>query len=207
MHARHKIDEAGIRKESEKLLQELETSPNSIIKESTSHRQFLEKLLDTFNNRRSAIDSRATFICTIGLALFGFLLTQSKEIFKGLSGPIISLLIILEILPLIVSIIYSLSLIAPLRRPRQKRRIREKTLTWFFHIPLQTLDEYQANVLGLTEYELAEQTAKQVYELSLLLRIRYCRLMNACWYLGMSIIIFCIFLIGNYVRQIYLGGV
>lgn len=207
MHAKTKIDEAELKKESGKLPQGLETFPNSITKEITSHRQFLEKLLDTFNNRRTAIDSRATFICTIGLALFGFLLTQSGEIFKNLSGPKISLLIILEVLPLIVSIIYSLSLIAPLRRPRQKRRIKEKTLTWFFHIPSQTLDEYKANVLGLTEYELAEQTAKQVYELSILLRIRYCRLMYACWYLGISIILFSIFLVGNYVWQIYLGGV
>lgn len=206
-HAKSPIEGTGIPQEGGNLVHGSKLPTSVVTKDRTSHRQFLEKLLDTFNNRRTAVDSRATIICTVGLAFFGFLLTQSKEIFNGLSTFKVSLFVTLVLIPLVVSVIYSLSLIAPLRRPRKKRINEEKTLTWFFHIPQQTLAEYQENIMGLTESQLVEQTAKQVYELSVLLRTRYCRLIYSCWYLGISIILFTILLIGNYIWQYFLRGI
>jgi hypothetical protein len=170
-----------------------------------SHRQFLEKLLDTFNNRRTAVDVRATVICTVSLALFGFLITQGAEIFKGFSTTVRLVMISMVILPTFGSVAYSLSLVAPLRRPRKERKNRG-TLTWFYQIPNQTLSEYQANIKALTDSELIDQTAKQVYELSVLLKNRYDRLMNACQYLEIAIILLFVFLMANYIHMILSKG-
>jgi hypothetical protein len=173
---------------------------------TASHRQFLEKLLDTFNNRRSAVDSRATIICTISLAMFGFLLTQGPDIFKSLPATVRYIMIALVIAPTFGAVAYSLSLIAPLRRPRKERKTKMKSLTWFYKIPEQTLSEYQASVKGLTESELIDQTSKQVYELSVLLKTRYDRLLYACWYLEIAIILLFAFLVVTYIRIIGSGG-
>ena len=59
---------------------------------------------------------------------------------------------------------------------------------------------------ALTEAELIDQTAKQVYELSVILRSRYKRLQYSCWYLEIAMMLFFIFLVVTYVRVIISGG-
>jgi hypothetical protein len=199
--------ETALENKNRNITQSLSKFADTSTPEGTvSHQQFLEKLLDTFNNRRSAVDSRATIICTISLALFGFLPTQGSDIFENLPVTARYIIISMVIVPTFASVVYSLSLIAPLRRPRKERKTKTKTLTWFYKIPEQTLPEYQASIKALTESELIDQTAKQVYELSVLLKARYDRLLYACWYLEIAIILLFAVLVVTYIRIIGSGG-
>lgn len=174
---------------------------------STSiQRQFCEKLLDTFNNRRSAVDNRTYVIGTIGLAFFGFLLTQGDTVFADFQPETRHVCLALLLVPSFASIAYCLSLITPLRRPRRRRKAKEHSLSWFYLIPDQPLLEYEAQINKLTDADLTRETIRQVYEIAGVLKIRYDRLRLACIYLETAVILFFLMLITKYVWFIWREG-
>jgi hypothetical protein len=161
----------------------------------TSQRQFMDKLLDTFNNRRTAVDARATLICTFSVALFGYLFTQPATLLGDTPSRGTIGMYVLLLLPSFASVVYSLSLVAPLRRATRERRADTRSLTWFYLIPRYSMDEYSVEVRNLSDRDILDLTIKQVHELSCLLQQRYRRLTLASQYLNVSLItIFVLFL-------------
>lgn len=151
--------------------------------------QFLETLLMTLNGRRHAVDARAAVVCTISIALAGFLLSQSDTLYGGLPSILPEILPIIALVPTFIAVIKSVSLIAPVRRFTAVRGTRPRSLTWFYRIPELSLAEYRNSVKKLSTDDVVDQTAKQIYELSILLRARYRQLISTCRYLGAGLIL------------------
>lgn len=157
--------------------------------DSFDHRmQLVGALLQTCDNRRSALDVRATVLVTIALALMGFILAEKATVFSHLPQVLMVGVSSLVVFFAILSLSFSLRTVAPLHDDPSADAETTNSVTYPYHISDQPVEEYCKRISALSRDEVLCCSAKQIYELSGVLRQRYDALTKSSVYLWLSII-------------------
>lgn len=166
--------------------------------------EFLYNVLNWLDDRRNAIDMRATVVLAIGSLAIGSLFAQWKvgEFLYTPQSNIMKYGYLADIIIFIIAILKSLSLIAPINRPSElKKKIQKnkeafRTLTFFYDIAEhETKESYYELLKGKSENEIKIELSKQVVEISALLKIRYDRLQSACNFLSLGLYVLILYVI------------
>jgi hypothetical protein len=151
------------------------------IEKDRSKLEFLYFTLNAFDNRRTAIDARTSIVLLFSTTMTVFFASQLAE--GGFFYPKNQFLLIFAIFIAalaVVSCIYSLRLISPLKRPKKERKVKQKSLSWCDIVADKTPDDYEREIKELDDAGLVTELSTQAVRISVLLKKRYKLLDNAC---------------------------
>jgi hypothetical protein len=156
-------------------------------------KEFLYSLLGFFDSRREAIDLRSSVILAASSLGLGLFLSQMKhgEFLYPDCSLVYKILAILILSSFLLACGMSLSLIAPISRSHKIKKIKAKSLSWFYLIAEETHEEYHKDITELSDDDILKELTKQVLEISKLLKKRYDRLEYSCkcLYIGIAILL------------------
>ena len=154
-------------------------------------KEFLYATLNNLETRRTAIHTRTTVVLAFSAVFLGLLFSQLKSgEFLYHNGVVYFKIILFAIIGIFsISCISSLLLISPIRRPRNVRRKVKFSLSFFYLIANKTNDDYFNEIQQLSINSINKELAKQVVDISKLLKKRYKRLKTTCYLLYLGIIL------------------
>lgn len=163
-----------------------------------NQKEFLYATLTNLETRRTAVDTRTTVVLAFSTVFLGLMFSQLKsgEFLYHNGNVIYKILQFLIILIFSISCFSSLLLISPIKRPKKIRKKVRFSLSFFYLIANQSHEEYYEEVNNLSINSINKELAKQVVEISKLLKKRYKRLKTTCnlLYIGIALTIIYSFL-------------
>jgi len=161
--------------------------------------KFLELLLDMQDRRRDAIDIRASVVLSVAVVILGFVLDKGSELLKDaplrMTHP---LFLGVVVLLLFMSILFSLRLVAPIRRPRPQWKARVAIWTWFWAIGAEKKEEWVLGVTALHDDVMRTELAGTIHDISVLLRRRYNDLHSSFVFLILALGLFLLGILAGY---------
>lgn len=169
--------------------------------ENIERLKFLYFVLNSFDDRRSAIDKRATVVLAASSLALGLIFNQVSvgDFFYPGESTFYKIIIALIMIGFTISSCMSLYLIAPISRTRHIRRKEKmnptdplkKTLTWFYLLSDSNSVAYNNTISELTLPDIEKELCNQVIKISNLLKKRYLRLKSACniLYFALSVLL------------------
>lgn len=166
--------------------------------------EFLYQELNWLDDRRNAIDMRATVVLAVCSFAIGSLFSQWKvgEFLYSPNSDFMKSIYLTNIIIFIISLLESLSLIAPinrtlkLRKEVYKNKKLYRTLTFFYDIAkFETDNSYYELLEAKSNEELKMELSKQIVQISKLLRFRYLRLQSACDFLNIGLFLLMFFVV------------
>jgi len=162
-----------------------------------AQQRFVYDLLAALDRRRSAVDTRCAVVFAMtGLALGLFVNLTKTEAPLDPSSRVWGHYLCAAILAaLMIALLFGLSLIAPISRPRKVRKAEagKPSLSWFYQIADMDLLAYTGHVSQQNSETLLKETTAQVVLISRLLKRRYDRLDRTCYLLALSVVLFLVY--------------
>lgn len=162
-----------------------------------AQQRFVYDLLGALDRRRSAVDTRCAVVFAMtGLSLGLFVnLTKTDAPLDPSSAVWAQCLYSRILTTLMLALLFGLSLIAPISRPRKVRKADagKPSLSWFYRIADMEIAAYAKLVTQQTSATLLEETSDQVVRISRLLKRRYDRLQRTCYVLALSVVLFLVY--------------
>ncbi len=160
-------------------------------------KDFLYNTLNALDNRRTAVDARSSVCLAVSTTSLVLILSQYDKDSLLMPTNIFELIIyILILLTLSISVLYSILLVAPIRKynkPVKNKLI--KNYSWFYAIARGTKNDYIDSINSLKKKEILTELSSQVYSISLLLDKRYYRLSILCCFLNISLFLIIVYVL------------
>lgn len=160
-------------------------------------KEFLYNTLAALDNRRTAVDARSSVCLAVSTTSLVLILSQYDKDSLLMPKSLFELIMyVLILLTLSISVLFSILLVAPIRKynkPIKNRAI--KNYSWFYAIARGTKNEYIDSIKNVKEKDILIELASQVYSISLLLDKRYNRLSVLCWFLNISLFLIMIYVL------------
>jgi hypothetical protein len=139
--------------------------------------EFLYSVMTALNDRRTAMDQRATLIVTIAIAELGIVFTQINGLLGNFSVTARTVLLVRSVSASFVALVEAARIILPVT-PRGQHLADPKNprVAWFVSIAQFTAAEYEEFIRATTTSDLVRVMSSQVSEVSYVLKGRYFKL-------------------------------
>lgn len=166
--------------------------------------EFLYFTLNSFDGRRTAVDSRANVILLVSSAILAFVtyLCNSDGFFSPKQNIALSVFALIIIVVALIVCTISLLLINPISRSRMEKKERQETLSWFYLLADVKKNDYANKIMRLDDQKLINELSNQMILISKLLKKRYDRLQRICTFQFVLIGLLVLYLIVAYITNL-----